>query len=108
MRDCYTGSEILHIGSHVHEAEFKMNGAVKEVKKCTPFLKNLCLILLQCKLIVDILELQCLGIIVASYTANTVLKHSVEGNRLLRRSGNTVIFLCSLDDFTDFLLLRSG
>ena len=108
MWNCDSGSEILHIRCHVHKAQFEMYRAVKKVKKCTPFLKDLCLILLQSKLIVDILELDRLRVIIRPYPADTVLKHSVEGNRLLCCPGNAVIILSSFDDLTDLLLISSA
>ena len=108
VRDSDPGPEILHIRCHVHKAQFKVHRAVKKVKECTPFLKDLCLILLQSKLIVDILELDRLCVIIRPYPADTVLKHSVEGNRLLCCPGNAVIILSSFDDLTDLLLISSA
>ena len=108
MRNSDSGPEILHIRCHVHKAQFEVYRAVKKVKECTPFLKDLCLILLQSKLIIDILELDRLRVIIRPYSADTVLKHSVEGNRLLCRSGNAVIILSSFDNLTDLLLLSSA
>lgn len=90
--------KLLSISSHVHEAEFKVNRAVKEIQEAAPFLKNLCLIFLLCQLIIDILKLNRLCIIIAAYSANAILKHPVKRNALLSCSGNTIIFLSFFDD----------
>ena len=78
---------------HVHEAKFKMNRTIKDIQEAAPLLKNLLLIFLLCQLIIDILKLNHLCIVIATYSANAILKHTVKGNVLLVCSGNTIIFL---------------
>lgn len=108
MRNRDAGTEVIHIRCHVHKTQFEVYRAVKKVKECTPFLENLCLILLQCKLIVDILELDRLRVIITSDPADTVLKHSVKRDRLLCRSGNAVIPTRLLDNASYLFLLSCG
>ena len=76
-----------------------MYGAVKEVKEGTPFLKNLRLILLQCKLVIDILKLEGLSVVIASHTADTILEHSLKRDTLLRSSGYFITLFYLSDDF---------
>ena len=104
VRDSNAGPEILNVRCHVHKRKLEVHGTVEEVKKCTPFLKDLCLILLKRQLIVDILELDRLGVIITSDPADTVLKHPVKRNALLCRLWNAVIPSGTFDDLLYFLL----
>ena len=92
-------SKTFCIRGHIHKGQFKVYGAVKEVEERTPFLKNLCLILLQCKLIIDVLKLDGLGVVIASYTADTILEHPLERNTLLRCSGYFITLFYLSNDF---------
>ena len=71
-----------------------MNGAVKEVQEAAPLFENLCLFLLLCQLIIDILKLYCLRVIIYPDPAYPILKHPVKGYALLSRSRNFIIFPC--------------
>ena len=81
-----------------------MHGTVEEVKKCTPFLKDLCLILLKRQLVVDILELDRLCVIITSDPADAILEHPVKRNALLCCLRYSVIPPCPFDDLLYFLL----
>ena len=52
------------IGAQIHKRQLKVHGAIEEVQETAPFIKDGCLILLLGKLIIDVLKLNCLGIIV--------------------------------------------
>ena len=105
MRNCNALLELLRIGCHVHETQLKMHGTIKEVKEGTPFLKDLCLILLLCQLIIDVLELNRLSIVISSNSADAILEHSVERDALLCGSGNSIILLCCFDDLPHLFLI---
>ena len=97
--------EALSIRQHVHEAQFKMDGAVEKVQETAPFLEDRGLVLLLGQLIVDVLELNGLRIIVAGHPADPVREHPVKGNGLLGRPGDPVIFLCPVDDLLNAFLV---
>ena len=105
MRDSNAFLELLRIRSHVHETEFKVHRAVKEVQEGAPLLKDLRLILLLGQLVIDILELNGLCVVICAHTADPILKHPVKGNALLGGPRHTVIMLCILDDLPYFLLI---
>ena len=97
--------KVGHIRCHVLKGQLKVDRTVKKVKEGTPFLKNLGLVLLLCKLVVDILELHCLCIIIRSHPADSVRKHPLKRNALLCGSWCSVIFLCFSYDFPYCLLV---
>ena len=108
MPDGNARPELPGIRGHVHEAQLKMHRAVKEVEKGTPFLKDLLLILLLGKQVVDILKLDGLRVEILPDTADPVLKHPLKRNALLCCTRDSVIALSVLYDFRDsFLILTS-
>ena len=54
--------KVLHVGSLVNEGKLHMDRGVKVIEKITISLKNLCLIIRLCKLIVNIEKLYRLGV----------------------------------------------
>ena len=84
-----------------------MDGAVEEVQEAAPFFEDGRFILLLGQLIVDILELDGLGVKAAN-TADAVREHPVKGNRLLGGPWDPIIFLCAVNDFLDPALILLG
>ena len=82
-----------------------MDRAVKKVQEAAPFLKNLCLILLLCQLIVDILKLNCFRIIIRADPADAILEHSVYRQALLGSPRNIIILSCVFYDLQDLVLI---
>ena len=82
-----------------------MDAGIEEVQEGAPFLKDGGLVLLLGQLVVDILELDCLGVVPIRDTADTVREHSLKRNRLLRCPGNAVVPLGFLYHCFQFLLL---
>ena len=76
-----------------------MHRAVEEIKEATPFLKDLRLVFLLSKLVIDILKLYCLSVKVLPYAAYTIGKHSVKGNAFLRGLRHVSFFLSLLKWF---------
>lgn len=74
---------------HVHEGQLKFDGAVEEVQKTAPFLKNRRLILLLCQLIVDVLILDGAGVVVGLHPAGAILEHPLHGDGLLGGPGHS-------------------
>ena len=64
QRDPDAFLKICRISTQIHKRQLKVHGAVEEVQETAPFIKDGCLILLLGKLIIDVLKLNCLGIIV--------------------------------------------
>ena len=108
MRDRYPCPEIVNVRCHVHEGKFKVYRTVEEVKECTPLLEDFRLILLQCKLVIDVLKLNRLCVIVTPDPADAVLEHPVKRNGLLCRSRDSIITARLLYDASYFFLFRSG
>ena len=104
VRNTDTLLKTVRIGTHIHKGQLEMNRTVKEIKETTPFFKNGCLIFLLCQLIIDVLKLNRLCVIVISHTTNTIREHSLERNRLLCCSWNTIIISCFLNDFLNLFL----
>ena len=77
------------VGCHVHKGKLKFDGAVEEVQKTAPFLKNRRLILLLCQLIVDVLILDGAGVIVCFHPAGAILEHPLHGDGLLGGPGHS-------------------
>ena len=77
------------VGCHVHKGQLKFDGAVEEVQKTAPFLKNRRLILLLGKLIIDVLILDGAGVVVGLHPAGAILKHPLHGDGLLGGPGNS-------------------
>ena len=88
VRDADGLLEVCGIGGGIHERQFKVDGTVEEVEKTAPFLKDGGLVLLLRKLIVDILILDGAGVVTGTNTAGAVLKHPLERNALLCRTGH--------------------
>ena len=107
VRDPDPGLEALRVSRHIHETELEMDGAVEEVQETAPFLEDGRFVLLLGQLVVDILELDGLGV-KASDAADAVGEHPVKGNRLLGGPGDPIIFLCAVDDFLDPALILFG
>jgi len=77
------------VGCHVHEGQLKFDGAVEEVQKAAPFLKNRSLILLLGELIIDVLILDGAGVVVCFHPAGAILKHPLHGDGLLGGPGHS-------------------
>ena len=77
------------VGCHVHKGQFKFDGAVEEVQKTAPFLKNGGLVLLLGKLVIDVLILDGAGVIVGLHPAGAILKHPLHGDGLLGGPGHS-------------------
>ena len=108
MADGNARLELPGIRRHVHEAQFKVHRAVKEVEKRAPFLKDLLLILLLGEQVIDILKLDGLCVEVLPNAADPVLKHPIKRNALLCGARDSVIALRFLYDFRNsFLILTS-
>ena len=93
------------IGRHIQKGQFKVNGTVEEVEETAPFLKNGRLILVLRQLIIDVLIMNCLGVIVIRNPADAVREHPLERNRLLGRTRHPVVLPRPLDDLLYLLLL---
>ena len=76
-----------------------MHRAVEEIKEATPFLKDLRLVFLLSKLVIDILKLYRFCIEVFPYAAYAIGKHSVKGNAFLSGLRNVSFFLPLLKHF---------
>ena len=85
-----------------------MDAGIEEIQEGAPFLKNGSLVLLLGQLVVDILELDCLGVVPIRDTTDTIREHPLKRNGLLRRAGNAVVSLGFLHRSLQFLLLLSG
>lgn len=94
-----THLEALGIRRHVHETQFKVDGAVEKVQETAPFLEDRGLVLLLGQLVVDVLELDGLRVVPVTHAADPVGEHPVKGDGLLRGPRDTVIFPCGFDDF---------
>lgn len=94
-----TRLEALGIRRHVHETQFKVDGAVEKVQETAPFLEDRGLVLLLGQLVVDVLELDGLRVVPVTHAADPVGEHPVKGDGLLRGPRDTVIFPCGFDDF---------
>ena len=95
----------LGVGGHVDEGKFKVDRAVKEVEKAAPFLENGGLVLLQCQLVVDVLELDGAGVGTVPHPAGAVGKHPLKGNGLLGGAGDAIIAAGLFHDAVDLLAL---
>ena len=98
----------IRIGGHIHKGQLEMDAGVEEVQEGAPFLKNGGFVLLLRQLVVDVLELDCLGVVPIRDTTDTVREHSLKRNGLLRRPGDTVVPLGFLYRCLQFFLLLSG
>ena len=98
--------EALRVGRHVHEGQLETDGAVKEVEEAAPLLKDSRLVLLLGELVVDVVELDGLGVVVVGDTADAVREHPLERDGLLGGAGSAVIPAGLLDDGPDLLLFR--
>ena len=83
-----------------------MDGAVEEVEEAAPLLKDSRLVLLLGELVVDVVELDGLGVVVVRHTADAVREHPLERDGLLGGAGSAVIPAGLLDDGPDLLFLR--
>ena len=95
----------LHISSHIHKGQLKVDGAVKEVQEAAPFLKNGSFVLLLSQLIVDVLKLNGFCVIAVTDPADAVREHPLKRDRLLCRAGNTIIPFCLFNDRANLLFL---
>ena len=98
----------LHIRGHIHEGQFKVDGAVEEIQKAAPLLKDGSPVLLLGQLIVDVLELDGFCVIVVADPADAIREHPLKRDRLLRRAGNAIIPLCLFKDGANLLFLPLG
>ena len=98
----------LRIGTHIHKGQFKMNGAIEKVQEAAPLIEDRSLIFLLCQLIVDVLELNCFGVVVVIHSADPIGKHSLERNGLLCGLRYAIVFLSSIHNSLNLLLLCSG
>ena len=105
IRDANALFKDFRIRCHVHKGQLEVDGAVKEIQKGAPLLKNSGLILLLGQLIVDVLILDGLGVIPVADTADSIREHTLKRNRLLGRAGNSVITLRTVNDFLNLPFL---
>ena len=98
-RDLNGGFHLSHVCVLTHAADLERDTGVKVVVEVTPELKGRCLILILCQLVVDIPELDALGIMPVIDAADAVFEHLLIGNALLHRMGNLPFLL-----FLQFLL----
>lgn len=70
--------KLLNIGYLIEKGKLNIDGTVKIVEEVAVILENRCLILVLCKLIVYVEELNCLGIEIIVHLADTVLEHLLE------------------------------
>ena len=98
--------EALRVGRHVHEGQLEVDGAVEEVEEAAPLLEDGRLVLLLGELVVDVVELDGLGVVVVGDTADAVREHPLERDGLLGGAGSAVIPAGLLDDGPDLLFLR--
>ena len=63
VRDADGLFKVCRIGGGIHEGQFKVDGTVEKVEKTAPFLKDSGLVLLLRELIIDILILDCAGVV---------------------------------------------
>ena len=98
----------IRISRHIHERQLKMDAGIKEIQEGTPFLKDCGFILLLRQLIVDVLELNCFGVIPICNTANAVREHTLKRDGLLRGAGNPIVPFGSFQCCLQLLLLSVG
>ena len=106
QRDTHRLLEVLRVSRHVHKGQLKVDGTVKEVEETAPFLKDGGLVLLLGELVVDVVELDGLGVVVVADAADAVRKHPLERDGLLGGAGSAVIPAGFLNDCPDLLSLR--
>ena len=95
----------LHISSHIHKGQLKVDGAVKEVQEAAPFLKNGSFVLLLSQLVVDVLKLNGFRVITVTDPTDAVREHPLKRDGLLCRAGNAIIPLRLFNDRANLLFL---
>ena len=98
LRDVNGLPETLHIRPLVNKRKLKTDGRIKVVEEITPVLKNSVLVLILCKLVIDIEKLHLLCKVMPAHVTDTVPVHFPVGDCLL----------CGLRDFPVPLRLFHG
>ena len=73
-----------HAALMVDKRQLEMDGAVEVIEKITPVFKNSVLVLILCKLIIDIIKSNGLRIRPILHTADTITPHFTVSNGFLR------------------------
>ncbi len=68
-KECGCSFQNIRIDGHIHKRLLEMDAGIEEVSEGAPFLKNASLVLLLGQLVVDILKLDCLGVVPICDTA---------------------------------------
>ena len=84
IRDDDALLEGFRAGRQIEEGKLKVNGCVKVVQEITPALKDRGFIIVLRQLVVDVLELNGLGVVVVGDTADAVRPHPLIRDRVLR------------------------
>ena len=106
--DADTLFEALRIGTHIHKGQLEVDGTVEEVQEAAPLIEDGGLVLLLCQLVVDVLELNGLGVVAVRYPADAIGEHTLERDGLLGSPGNTGVLSGTVDDGFDLTLLSLG
>ena len=104
-RDADAMLKTLGVGGHIHKGKFKVHRRIEEIQKAAPLLENGRLVLLQCQLVIDVLELDGAGIIAVPHPAGAVGKHPLKGDGLLGSAGDAVIAAGRFHDAVNLLAL---
>lgn len=95
------------IGGHIHEGQLEAYRGIKVVEKITPSVKDGGFIVVLRQLVVDVLELNRLGVIAFRDPADTVREHPLKGNTVLSGFMFLVLPLCPCDCGFDLPAFRS-
>ena len=106
--DADTLLEALRIGTHIHKGQLKVDGAVEEIQEAAPLIEDGGLIFLLRQLVVDVLELDGLGVVVVRYPADAVREHTLERDGLLCSPGNAAVRFGTVNYGLDLPLLCLG
>lgn len=98
----------LHAGTQVQERKLEPNGAVKVIEEVAPRIENGAFVLILGELIVDVLELDGLGIKAVRHAAHAVRPHPFIGNGILGRLLVFIRPLCPFDGGGDLFALGAG
>ena len=102
-----TGKGLLR-GRKVQKGQLKLDGAVKVVEKIAPALKDCRLVLVLRELIVDVLELDGLGVMAVCHPADAVRPHPLIGDAVLSRFFFPVRAVGAGDGGLDLLFIGTG
>ena len=95
-------------GREVQKGQLKLNGTVEVVEEIAPALEDRCLVLILRELIVDVLELDGLGVMAVCHPADTVRPHPFIGDAVLSRLFFSVRAVGAGDGGLDLLSVGTG